>query len=120
MLLPHAMALLALASFAYGTGPILVPTTSGPVRGVATDKGRYWKGIPYATPPVGNMRWQNPMPASIWTQPKDTSAFGPACPQVSYCRVMHGKKGGREDRFSSDSFYSRNPYRITLQRAAYP
>lgn len=83
MLLPHAMALLTLASFAYGTGPILVPTTSGPVRGVATDKGRYWKGIPYATPPVGNMRWQNPMPASIWTQPKDTSAFGPACPQVS-------------------------------------
>jgi para-nitrobenzyl esterase len=43
-----------------------------------------FKGIPYAAPPVGDMRWKSPEPAAPWQGVKDAAAFGPSCMQTSY------------------------------------
>jgi para-nitrobenzyl esterase len=59
-----------------------VQTESGPVRGVAKGNVIAWKGIPYAAPPVGILRWRVPQKALAWTAVRDASQFGPACLQA--------------------------------------
>jgi para-nitrobenzyl esterase len=60
-----------------------VTTTSGLVEGVTSSDSnvRMFKGIPFAAPPVGDLRWKPPQPASSWTGVKQASAFGPRCMQ---------------------------------------
>jgi para-nitrobenzyl esterase len=58
-----------------------VVTDNGPVRGIVTDAGREFLGIPYAAPPVGELRWQPPAPAPRWHGLLDGTAFGNNCPQ---------------------------------------
>ncbi len=38
-------------------------------------------GIPYAAPPVGELRWRPPAPPAPWTAPRACTSFGPGCPQ---------------------------------------
>jgi para-nitrobenzyl esterase len=45
---------------------------------------RVYKGIPYAAPPVGDLRWAEPKPAASWQGVRDASKFGNACPQTPY------------------------------------
>jgi para-nitrobenzyl esterase len=59
----------------------VVETTYGPVRGVDNGRVRVWKGIRYAAPPVGDLRWRAPQPPDPWTSVADASRFGPVCPQ---------------------------------------
>lgn len=42
----------------------IVITDKGPVRGMETDKAYIWKGIPYAEPPLGPLRWKPPQVSS--------------------------------------------------------
>lgn len=60
-----------------------VKTTLGEVQGTTTANGqiRVFKGIPYAAPPVGELRWQAPRPATPWQGVRDASTFGPRCMQ---------------------------------------
>ncbi len=60
----------------------LVKTESGTVRGVATGSVVSWKGIPYAAPPVGDLRWRAPQPARPWSGVREANRFGPGCPQT--------------------------------------
>lgn len=60
-----------------------VKTESGLVAGT-TDAGgtvRVFRGIPYAAPPVGNLRWRPPQPATPWAGVRQAAEFGPSCPQ---------------------------------------
>ena len=59
----------------------VVETTHGPVRGAAEGDVRIWKGIRYAAPPAGDLRFRAPQPPEPWTEIADATAFGPACPQ---------------------------------------
>jgi para-nitrobenzyl esterase len=57
---------------------------SGTIRGlVIGDKKdvHVYKGIPYAAPPIGELRWKPPQPVQAWTGVRDCFEFGPACPQ---------------------------------------
>jgi len=42
---------------------------------------RAYKGIPYAAPPVGDLRWKPPQPAKVWDGVRETHQFSPVCPQ---------------------------------------
>ena len=51
---------------------------------VASKDGvRSFKGIPFAKPPVGNLRWREPQPLDNWTAVRNTDEFGPRCMQVT-------------------------------------
>ena len=66
------------------TTPIVVPIEGGEVRGFIEASGRaVFRGLPYAAPPVGDLRWRPPKPAEPWA-PKvlNASKFGPACAQL--------------------------------------
>jgi para-nitrobenzyl esterase len=72
---------LALAA-APGTAP--VRTESGLVSGVAADGVVSWKGIPYASPPVGDLRWRAPQPVPKWPGVRAAEAYGHDCMQEPF------------------------------------
>lgn len=53
----------------------------GPVVGRVRDGVASFKGLPYAAPPVGELRWRPPQPAQRWTAPRDASRPGAICIQ---------------------------------------
>lgn len=59
----------------------VVETTYGPVRGADDGRVKTWKGIRYAAPPVGDLRWRAPVPPEPWTDVADATTFGPVSPQ---------------------------------------
>ena len=64
-----------------GTGGNVVRTEYGSVRGNVDGDVRVFQGIPYAAPPVGELRWKNPEPPEPWKDVRDATKPGPACPQ---------------------------------------
>ena len=60
--------------------PVVV-TPSGKLRGVINGDIAEYLGIPYAAPPVGNLRWMPPQPYGPWQGVLDASAFGSQCTQ---------------------------------------
>lgn len=61
--------------------PQPVQTTSGPITGTPLNDVLVFKGIPYAKPPVGPLRWRAPVPPEPWDQPRAMTDYGPSCPQ---------------------------------------
>lgn len=53
-----------------------VETLLGPVKGAADGPVLSWKGIPYAAPPTGELRFRPPAPAKPWTQVRDATRYG--------------------------------------------
>ncbi len=62
----------------------LVKTASGPVSGVTADGVESFKGIPFAAPPVGGLRWRAPQPAAHWTTPLKADRYGHDCMQEPF------------------------------------
>ncbi len=61
---------------------LMVDTKSGKVRGVSRPSGgAEFLGIPYAQPPLGNLRWHEPVPVQPWKEARDASTFGAPCAQ---------------------------------------
>jgi para-nitrobenzyl esterase len=59
----------------------VVDTTSGPVRGADDGTVKVWKGIRYAAPPVGDLRWRAPEPPRRSAEVTDAREFGAISPQ---------------------------------------
>ena len=59
----------------------VVHAPAGSLRGEAGEGVRAFRGIPYAEPPVKQLRWRAPVPASAWSGTRDATRFGPACVQ---------------------------------------
>jgi para-nitrobenzyl esterase len=80
--------LLAIPVFAADQGPV-VAVNGGQLRGSMLDKGgAVFKGIPYAQPPIGDLRWREPQPVKPWTGVREATAFGAPCAQNSGNRPM--------------------------------
>jgi para-nitrobenzyl esterase len=76
------------------SGPI-VAITGGQIRGALLDKGgAVFKGIPFAQPPVGELRWREPMPVKPWARVRDATAFGPSCAQNG---TRYEPRGSKEE-----------------------
>jgi para-nitrobenzyl esterase len=58
-------------------------TDNGPVVGLQMETMKKFLGIPYAVPPVGDLRWQPPQPAARWDGVRDATQFANHCPQIA-------------------------------------
>jgi para-nitrobenzyl esterase len=74
---------------------LLRSTHLGDVRGSVATGTYAWRGIPYAKPPVGALRWQPPQEPEAWTSARVTTEFGPACSQ--YGRIYGPGANNRYD-----------------------
>ena len=61
-----------------------VMTEYGPVKGATADGVVSYKGIPYAAPPVGALRWRAPQPPAKWTAPFAATSYGHDCMQLPF------------------------------------
>lgn len=66
-----------------------VALDSGPVTGAKSGDIWTFKGIPYAAPPVGDLRWKAPQPVAPWTEDRPCVEYGPACPQPSSAETFY-------------------------------
>ena len=90
---------LAAAAASVNAEPSLSRQTAfGPIVGVdnSATSGTYaWKGVPFAKPPVGELRWKAPVDPDRWRNPKLTQSFGNACAQ--YGRIYGPGANNRYD-----------------------
>jgi para-nitrobenzyl esterase len=84
-------AVLAIPAFAADLPVVTV--TGGQIRGGAMEKGgtlsgAVFKGIPYAQPPTGDLRWREPAAVKAWTGVRETTSFGAPCAQNAGGRMQ--------------------------------
>jgi para-nitrobenzyl esterase len=72
---------LSLSGHAAAQTPVKARVDAGVLVGEATDRAHVFRNIPYAAPPVGDLRWAPPQPAAAWTGERAATENGPSCPQ---------------------------------------
>lgn len=63
-------------------GDLIAQTEAGKLKGTPVESAVAFMGIPFARPPVGELRWEAPQPTIPWTGVRDATRPGPACTQV--------------------------------------
>ena len=81
-LLAFALAL-AVSGLAFAANDA-IKVDGGLISGTTADGVRSFKGIPFAAPPVGDLRWKAPQPVVAWEGVRKCETFGPECPQAPY------------------------------------
>jgi para-nitrobenzyl esterase len=72
--------------------------TGGRVEGVLADGVASFKGIPFAAPPIGDLRWKAPQPLQPWSGVKKADSFGAKCMQdANMSRLFGGPQVPSED-----------------------
>jgi len=79
------------AAFA-GDGPV-VTSVAGRARGTVDGDIRVFRGLPYAAPPIGELRWRAPQPLPRWSGELPARSFGHACvqPQPQFPSIYAGE-----------------------------
>src|SRR6185295_16130164 len=80
-LLLCSLAAMAAGTVASSQPPPIVRLESGDLQGVVGDGVVSFKGIPFAAPPTGELRWRPPQPAARWTGVRQAAEFGANCMQ---------------------------------------
>lgn len=84
-----------------GEAPLRDPirTEAGLVSGMEKDGIRIYKGVPYARPPVGDLRWRPPVPPQPWDGVRRCTEFGPSCvqPKKAMLGPDHAVKGDQSE-----------------------
>lgn len=83
----------AMASESQSKPAPVVTTSTGQLEGQAEGLLNVFKGIPYAAPPVGPLRWKAPQPPASWSGIRKATAYGPACfqPRPKLSNIYEGK-----------------------------
>jgi para-nitrobenzyl esterase len=82
---------------AHAFGAPIVQTQEGQVEGFQTKGITEFLGIPYAAPPVGNLRWRPPVAHAPWKKVLQATTFGPICAQTAELGVFAGPANSNED-----------------------
>src|SRR3984957_8537097 len=91
------MTFISLAAFGASL-PLQVKIDTGTIEGKANGPVRAFLGIPYAAPPVGELRWKPPAAVAKWTGVRKATDFGPHCMQGKvYGDMKFRDSGGSED-----------------------
>ncbi|MFT3771758.1 MAG: carboxylesterase family protein [Minicystis sp.] len=69
-------------------GPTLA-LHQGKIQGLISEGSIVYRGIPYAKPPVGDLRWRSPQPAASWTGVRDGSKAGSSCAAALDCLYLN-------------------------------
>jgi len=77
-------AVIVSASLIAAAAPDVVKVDGGELSGMAENGVRVFKGIPFAAPPVGALRWKAPQPVVPWNGVKAADTFGAECMQLPY------------------------------------
>lgn len=80
-----------------------INTVEGPVQGALVEDVVAYMGIPYAAPPVGDLRWRGPKPVTPWTQTRPSNDQAPSCLQNRDACIEVG--GGDPHPMSEDCLY---------------
>ena len=99
-----AAVLLALRPYAQASSQhsnLQVKVANGILEGVDESGVRSFKGIPYAQPPVGDLRWKEPQPAKNWKGILAADKFGPRAMQ----RPIYSDMNFRSNGISEDCLY---------------
>lgn len=93
-----SLLIVAAASAAFAD-ELTVKTSQGKLQGKAASGGvRAFLGVPFAAPPVGDLRWKAPMPAMKWKGTRDATSFGHRCMQPTlYSDMIFRDPGQSED-----------------------
>ena len=84
-----------MASFGSWNGSVAVATKFGVVVGKKDERNTYaWLGVPYAAPPVGDLRWKAPQDPEPWQGVRSATKFGPKAVQAA---ALVGWTQGSED-----------------------
>lgn len=83
-------------------GPI-VNTRYGKIKGTQANDLNVWRGIPFAAPPIGSLRFHAPQPPEPWSYVRDAFEFGPVCHQPADSRGT--RFGGEQPLHSEDCLY---------------
>jgi para-nitrobenzyl esterase len=70
--------------YVFAAAPETVRVDGGRISGTTDDGVRVFKGIPFAAPPVGDLRWKAPQPVVAWNGVRAADTFGPRCVQTPY------------------------------------
>nr|AKJ87252.1 hypothetical protein [uncultured organism] len=81
MSLLRAIVLVGAFVLTAGAQAVTVKVDSGSVLGEAADGMHVFRGIPFAAPPVGDLRWRPPQAVAPWSGTRDATQFSAACPQ---------------------------------------
>ncbi|HVW77014.1 MAG TPA: carboxylesterase family protein [Alloacidobacterium sp.] len=83
----------------YAADAPTVKTDKGKLQGYVSTDGqiRIFKGIPYAAPPVGPLRWKPPQPAEKWHGKRQATTFGSRCMQVPIFNDMVFRDPGQSE-----------------------
>jgi para-nitrobenzyl esterase len=73
--------------------PLTLRIKQGLIRGAQSDEVRAFKGVPYAAPPVGALRFRAPRVHPEWTDVRETLNFGVACPQPTQLGIDVNAQG---------------------------
>jgi para-nitrobenzyl esterase len=94
-----------------------VTVEQGTLHGAATTDGsvRMFKGVPFAAPPIGDLRWKAPQPAPVWTGVRAADKFGSACLQTNVFGDIYFRDAQpSEDCLNLDIWIPANPNTKTL------
>ena len=77
----HSLLLISLFVPTAGFSQV-IQTSAGMIQGTQEGTIAIYKGIPFASPPVGDSRWRTPQPVEPWSGILQATSFAPACPQL--------------------------------------
>src|SRR5438128_5655227 len=89
------------AQLSSDAAPPQAKTVNGVLEGTNESGIRIFKGVPYAAPPVGDLRWREPQPVQNWTGVRKADHFGPRAMQLP----LFGDMNFRSDGMSEDCLY---------------